>query len=367
MDEPTARLLLDFYLEDLAEIEARQKRKQKLGEKADSEIAIDLLKHDIAKFQNTLLDQRIAQSFAVAVHQDAAAISLLMQDEETAAQDHRLAYELDEEHQYKRPITNTVKFSNPKTTVAGSMAELELVMANLRTYNTLELSKPGPSSSSKNAVEHESFTIQQEICIICEEVKHSFDILQASCGHHYCRECITAVVQMSIQQESLYPPKCCQIEIPISTATDFLAPELMEQFHRKGEEFSTFNRTYCCHPECSTFIPQRKIKHGVASCPSCHRDTCAICKEGSHKNADCPFDPDQQTMDALAVEKSWKKCPACQRRIELFMGCNHITLVIRDAVAVPNSVTSAVPNGAPASVLVGTRTICWKRVVGSIT
>ncbi|MCJ1379739.1 hypothetical protein MMC17_002842 [Xylographa soralifera] len=331
MDEPTARFLLEFYLEDLAEIEARQKKKQKPGEQTDSELAIDLLKHDIGKLQPILLDRRIAQSFAIAVHQDAGAISLLVQDEEVAAQDRRLAYELDQEEQYRQPGTNTANFRKPETTFPGKMADLELMMENLRAYNEPEGCRPGPSSTSKSAVELESFTIQQEICIICEEVKHLFDVLQAPCGHHYCRECIIGVVQMSTEQESLYPPKCCQIDIPISRATDFLEPKLIERFRRKGEEFSTLNRTYCCNPECATFIPQKKIRHGVASCPFCQRETCAICKDGSHKNTDCPFDPDQQTMDALAIEKSWKKCPACQRRIELFMGCNHITLVVRNS------------------------------------
>ncbi|MCJ1280867.1 hypothetical protein MMC26_000184 [Xylographa opegraphella] len=377
MDAPTARLLLEFYLEDLELIEARQKRKQKLGEKTDSELAVDLLKQDIAKLQSTLLDRRIAQSFAVAVHRDAEAIGLLVQDEETAARDHILACELDQEQQNRQPGINTAKFYNPQTTIARKAAELELMMENLRAYNKPEVCRPEPSSSSNGAVELANFTIQQEICIICEEVKHLFDILQAPCGHHYCRECIKEVVQVSTEDESLYPPKCCQIEIPISRAMDFIAIELVERFRHKGEEFSTLDRTYCRNRECSTFIPHRNIKHGVASCPLCQRETCAICKDGAHKNADCPFDPDQQSMDALATEKSWKKCPVCQRRIELFMGCNHITLVVRTsyfvcpaninaaAVAVPSSATSAVPNGEHASAPIGARSFCWKAVVDS--
>ena len=328
MDVPTACLLLQFYLEDLAEIEAGQKRKQKLGEKTDSELAVDLLKHDIAKLQPTLLDRRIAQSLAIAVHQDAGMISLLVRDEEIAAQDHQLAHELDQGEQHRRPRTKIAKFHNPETNFAGKLADLELIMENLHAYNKPEVCRPGPSSSSHSAVELDTFTIQQEICIICEEVKHVFDILKAPCDHHYCRECVISLVQMSTEQESLYPPKCCQIEIPISRATDFLETEVIERFRRKGEEFSTLNRIYCCNPKCSTFISQKHIRHGVASCPLCQKETCAICKDESHKDADCPFDPDQQTMDALAAEKSWKKCPTCQQRIELFMGCNHITLVL---------------------------------------
>ncbi|MCJ1414849.1 hypothetical protein MMC32_001178 [Xylographa parallela] len=328
MDEPTARLLLEFYREDLAEIEARQKKKQKPGERTDPELAVDLLKHDIENLQSILFDRRIAQSFAIAVHQDAPAISILVQDEATAAQDHRLAYELDrelnQEQQQRHLTTNTAHFRNRRTTFAAGMAGPGLLIESLRAYNEPEGYRPGPSSSN-SGIGLESFTIQQEICIICEEVKHLFDVLQAPCGHHYCRECIIGVVQMSTEQESLYPPSCCQQEIPISRATDFLESTLVERFRHKGEEFSTLNRTYCCNLECSTFIPQRNISHGIASCPLCQRETCAICKDESHKNADCPFDPDQQTMDALAVEKSWKRCPTCQRRIELFMGCNHIT------------------------------------------
>lgn len=162
-------------------------------------------------------------------------------------------------------------------------------------------------------------------CIVCNEQTNRFNVLQAPCRHIYCSDCFRRFVEASTRDESIHPPRCCGHEIPLSSGQHFLNSALIELFHKKTEEYSSTEKTYCVRSTCSTFIPLDCIRSDIATCPACHSETCSICKGLPHIEAQCPVGAEEHTMNTLIKENLWAVCPNCSRIIELGGGCNHMT------------------------------------------
>uniref|UniRef100_A0A4E9E185 RING-type domain-containing protein n=1 Tax=Gibberella zeae TaxID=5518 RepID=A0A4E9E185_GIBZA len=141
-------------------------------------------------------------------------------------------------------------------------------------------------------------------CIACNNQFPPLALFKPSCSHEYCRACLVGLVRSSLQDESLFPPKCCGQTIPIKQGRWF-SPQLVGQFQAKKLEFDTPNRTYCSEPSCSTFIPPVFIA-------------------GSHHTGVCPSDTASQQFLQLAVQNGWQQCYSCHRVVELDTGCYHM-------------------------------------------
>ncbi|CZS81087.1 unnamed protein product [Fusarium graminearum] len=161
-------------------------------------------------------------------------------------------------------------------------------------------------------------------CIACNNQFPPLALFKPSCSHEYCRACLVGLVRSSLQDESLFPPKCCGQTIPIKQGRWF-SPQLVGQFQAKKLEFDTPNRTYCSEPSCSTFIPPVFIAGEIAICPRCNRRTCIHCK-GSHHTGVCPSDTASQQFLQLAVQNGWQQCYSCHRVVELDTGCYHMSM-----------------------------------------
>jgi len=181
---------------------------------------------------------------------------------------------------------------------------------------------PGPSSSFLGLF---TVGISKEVCIVCREKHHLHDVLRAPCGHFHCRECFHRRAEMSTRDESLFPPSCCGQEIPLLSGSHFLEKELWEVLKTKAREYETANRTYCYDASCSAFISSEHVRLGVATCPKCSKETCAMCKGRPHIDFECPEDPVEKELEALAKAEKWARCPNCKRRVERDGGCNHMT------------------------------------------
>jgi len=164
---------------------------------------------------------------------------------------------------------------------------------------------------------------QELECIVCTEQKPFVDVLTVSCGHCYCRDCLTSHFERSMSDEGRFPPRCCQA-IPIESAVDFLSPDLVSRFRAKAIEFSSPNRTYCFRGTCSAFIPPTHISGDVGTCPSCEHQTCTSCKQTAHIGSRCPHDLERQMVIALARHRGWKQCYLCKNMVERSSGCNHM-------------------------------------------
>lgn len=166
----------------------------------------------------------------------------------------------------------------------------------------------------------------KDMCVTCSDYHYHEDLVKCDgCTHQYCRECIVSLFQVAMKDETLFPPRCCWVQIPIEGCRPFLSVDLMGQYQAKKIELDTPNRTYCHLPTCSAFIPPQFIKAGEATCVRCKAITCAVCKKAAHRDSSCPRDPATQEFVQLAKKAGYQRCYACSRYVELEFGCNHIS------------------------------------------
>ena len=160
-------------------------------------------------------------------------------------------------------------------------------------------------------------------CVACTCQMEEVDVIEAPCGHNFCRECINRVFELSVEDESNFPPKCCD-PLTLEDTGSFLSSEIYEKFREKSEEFSATTRTYCFDPTCAAFISPKAIGDDKAKCPACQKMTCTRCKAEDHEG-DCAENLADQSFMIAVAEAGFQRCQQCTRVIERAQGCNHIT------------------------------------------
>lgn len=172
-------------------------------------------------------------------------------------------------------------------------------------------------------------------CVICGDAIRGTEI-RAPCSHYYDKSCIIELFKAATRDETLYPPRCCRQQIPLSSVRSLLTADAIELFNEKAAEFRTLNRVYCSNPRCSRFLgPQQEGPKPSAyhlfkcSAPDCKTETCACCKARveSHTKSShvCRKDVDAHDVLALGERARWARCPGCEALIELNLGCFHMT------------------------------------------
>ncbi|KAI5265912.1 hypothetical protein E4T47_08404 [Aureobasidium subglaciale] len=182
-------------------------------------------------------------------------------------------------------------------------------------------------SIAQNHLEAEAALL---ICTGCESKFTRHQSYEAPCNHFYCMECLANFFEYTINDESLYPPKCCGQEIPFEGMKTLLDNKLITRYAKKMVEYDTeaTKRTYCSGSACKEFVPVSSILDEVAICHTCGKRTCTICKAAAHRG-DCPKYEDTQSLLSLARTEGWQRCynTKCHRVVALTTGCNHITCV----------------------------------------
>ncbi|KAI0070132.1 hypothetical protein K474DRAFT_1680382 [Panus rudis PR-1116 ss-1] len=163
--------------------------------------------------------------------------------------------------------------------------------------------------------------------------------IMVPCGHYYDPECLIDLVQASTRDESLYPPRCCQQQIPKAVFAPYMSQSLAVLFSDKSIEFDTLKRVYCAKPTCSRFLGPKSAKAYVYMCPvvSCSTRTCGHCRaEVTHRGkhtciGDTSNSRDKETTQLfeLGARAGWGNCPGCERMIELQTGCFHMTCLCK--------------------------------------
>lgn len=143
-----------------------------------------------------------------------------------------------------------------------------------------------------------------------------------SCLHCYCRQCATRILENSLTDENLFPPRCCGKPLPLEEARALFDKAVWARYEERKIEHSDHARTYCSDPNCSRYILPSDVNGGVGKCRTCNRLTCTRCKLLAHTGR-CP-DPDISLL-TLAQEEGWRRCTNCGHMVELRSGCNHIT------------------------------------------
>ncbi|TLD35863.1 hypothetical protein E2P81_ATG02166 [Venturia nashicola] len=177
-------------------------------------------------------------------------------------------------------------------------------------------------------------------CYICTDDVCYSKVLQLGCEEHWiCRDCIADPFEQAIQQESCYPPKCCDLTGPlrIEEFAHLLAishPDLAARYDAKLQEYHIDRRfrRYCGSDDCKAFLNPESYerddenKTSTADCPTCNRSTCVFCtkivfKATSHE---CESTVLKLNKD-YSAEARFKYCPFCERPGLLNEACNHVT------------------------------------------
>ncbi|KAK0219116.1 hypothetical protein IW262DRAFT_1448936 [Armillaria fumosa] len=319
IDEATSALIAQLTLQDIAEISGTRKGKGRYDTvKTDEEHAFDLQ----ADYWRMELDLQLAQSLNRALETDASWLAV----EQAAEDDRRYALALRDGAALPIQSTNqrllenqafmrTLMEAPSDAAIRADVVERALVRTTGTSTVTTPLSTrpPSPSTSSQ--------------CVICGDRLRAQRSFRAPCGDQYCHGCLRDLVQASINDESLYPVRCCGRPLVERDFLPLLSFALRSRFQIKSRELGTpaMSRVYCQSPICSAFLGSSEGHNGDMVCTACGTAVCPSCKQNAHRGENCVENAAIQDLHALARDKQWQTCPGCHSIIELNHGCYHMT------------------------------------------
>ncbi|KAK8217970.1 hypothetical protein IWZ01DRAFT_562835, partial [Phyllosticta capitalensis] len=319
-------LIVQLQLDDIGDVISKFKGKSPAGNVNDQEYAFQICREDLEAWQSNLKDQLMGLSILEAQEADREVIQAAMREEETAQSDRRLAAQLEGR--------NISEPKSSKPAQPGLDADPEYAAKLMAIYHSeeaaasfLEETVDSKAESSARGAQKGSSNPRNanRTCEACRDDKKWFGLARLPCRHEYCRGCLDQLFRASVQDESLFPPRCCRQRIPLTTVRVFLNSGTANYFEEKAPEFETPNRTYCHVKRCSAWIPPRNIRDEVGTCPKCATTTCTICKQASHGTGDCPRDEGTNELLEIAALNGWQRCFRCRRMIMLSTGCHHMT------------------------------------------
>ncbi|KAK4898283.1 hypothetical protein LTR27_004290 [Elasticomyces elasticus] len=339
MDPLTLSTIIQLQLEDSEELSANVKGKQREGTISDAQLALQMYTKDLMSTDAVLSDRRMAQSIATAVIRDGHVIQRAHQREDQIVRDHEIARQLHADDEAPLDVDPVTKHPLPEQQDPWKDSELLAKVA------AIYMREPGSTGSTPPALVYDSdsdSTIAESSawaaarkgdgkprmghCVACGEDVEFYQVARVPCDHEYCRPCLEQLFELSMTDETLFPPRCDGKEIPLARVSFFLPPELVKRFEARYVELSTKDRVYCHYVRCNSFIPATAVNPAtdIATCLDYERTTCAICKGPSH-TGDCPNDTALQQLVNTANNEQWQRCLDCKRFVELEQGCNHMT------------------------------------------
>ncbi|KAM0755001.1 hypothetical protein T439DRAFT_284130 [Meredithblackwellia eburnea MCA 4105] len=324
MDSETAALVIKLQLLDLSEIKDNGKGKNSVP--SDSDIAFDLYRQELKKYEQVSHDRLLALSGEAAVGRDQELLDMFAALELREKRDHLLAVSL---HRgggsVSRSRGNTAcSPSTSKLPATGCSSSARAGIARTTTGTTAATtsnSTTSPSAKGPRVVD----------CVICGDSLSPPEAIKVPCGHHYCSECLVDLFVGASKDEQLMPPSCDRTPIPLDLVRAHLSTLQLDQFQAKQSEYSVKNRLYCHNPSCSSFLGEaRPHSKSAAACGKCKSQTCYACKGPWHGPfSACAGDSDDEAFQALATEHGVQRCPGCRRIVELALGCFHMTCLCK--------------------------------------
>ncbi|KAJ5387633.1 hypothetical protein N7509_010174, partial [Penicillium cosmopolitanum] len=159
-------------------------------------------------------------------------------------------------------------------------------------------------------------------CVICREQFIFFKVIRAPCSDYYCQDCLFQLFGAALRDDSLFPPRCCGISIPLDHVRTLIGSDTSRRMEEKTLEINDASRTYCSKRTCSAYILPCQKQGSCGTCQVCEQKTCIRCKEEFHQGK-CvqKWNP----VVRMAQVYGWKRCAKCQNIVELSTGCNHTT------------------------------------------
>ncbi|KAF8891038.1 hypothetical protein BD779DRAFT_223882 [Infundibulicybe gibba] len=312
-DFETSLLIARLALEDISDIDLSRKGKSCANlPPSDEEYAFSLQAEGIRNMLRSYEDFKIAQSMNDALTTDQAHLDAAAILEQGAADDRMVALAL----QQGRPIPASATPAQRLLEVLVMPVLSEQVLPAVVPQAAVRENSPFAIGGMSGRVE----------CISCGDKPQSTSALRTPCGHFYCPSCVQNLALACTRDESLFPPTCCQIPLPLISIRAFLSTRHASQFILKSREFGTPtpDRIYCPSESCSTFLGSSKALAGNITCTSCGIPVCTACRQKSH-TGNCAERAALGQLFSLAKEKRWQSCPGCHAIVELERGCHHIT------------------------------------------
>ncbi|THV52664.1 hypothetical protein BGAL_0073g00150 [Botrytis galanthina] len=333
IDDETAKMIIQLQLDDIEY--SSSKGKGRADSVSDISIAFEMQKEELKNIALFLSDQRMARSIALAVQTDGAVLTEAASRDDALVRDHSMALQL-----YRGTSTPATTPRVPSPAAPNTQILNEEVLQKLqRLYVSGDDSRDNIAAELDGTVPNSVMGLNAEsstwaasrilpsksTCVICRDEISFCDAARVpgSCRHEYCRTCLEQLFHLSMNDESLFPPRCCNEPITVASVRLFLTSDLVRAFEEKRIEFETPDRTYCCLKSCSAFIHPSKIVKKIATCDACGTQTHTLCKLEAH-TGDCSNDTALQEVLKFARDRGWQRCYKCWSMVELEDGCNHM-------------------------------------------
>lgn len=351
IDPKSAALIRGILRQEVDDVMDKTKGKQPNRGPSDIELALEQWDRELSAQEQLEMDFAMAKSLDTAVRDDGYIITMFQQDEARARADRQLAMRIaridgrteqtdpvpskaERIHHVDAAVAGSSSWAGPSGTASKGRArpencdvseELKRIKlahepTTLKTATDEQTGRESPESSQRAKQQPHSAT-PEYACVSCNDPGDEIAVIQAPCSHHYCVDCLVQLVTQSIIDESLFPPRCCRMTLPLSIISVLIGPDLTRQYEEKSIERADPERTYCSNKTCSSYILPGCVSGFVGTCRQCETKTCMICKDEAH-NGNC-----QTAVDDLldiAGEKGWQQC-ICGHLVELNTGCNHMT------------------------------------------
>ncbi|RPA98372.1 hypothetical protein L873DRAFT_1688180 [Choiromyces venosus 120613-1] len=162
-------------------------------------------------------------------------------------------------------------------------------------------------------------------CASCKEDQKKGKMIQLDCLHQFCTRCMEESIKNSMRDETLFPPSCCQAEIPQKVIKSTLTKQDQELYMSKTQEFRIprSERFYCPEETCKSWIPPSAIGEGaVINCATCRTYICRTRQGKAHPpHKPCPQVPNQKNTGTQAIN-GWRECFKCRSMVEAVEGYN---------------------------------------------
>ncbi|OOG00192.1 hypothetical protein ASPCADRAFT_1853 [Aspergillus carbonarius ITEM 5010] len=225
MDESSKELIIDLLHQEVqVEIES-WKGKQKAGFLSDWQLALSEWTTGLQQCVRDIQDHRMALSIAEAVCDDGVALAVAVQEEGRALADRMTALRIGGQLQLaqEQPLQRLAAETNQQ---ANKVLENSYFTFQHADSMSVDAAQSCIAESSKDAEKRHFTQSKPSECVACMGLRPMSDMFVAPCSHQYCRKCTSKLVEDSLIDESLFPPRCCRMPIVLSSVRDFLGQEL---------------------------------------------------------------------------------------------------------------------------------------------
>lgn len=274
MDPLTFSKIVQLRWEDIERLSSRSKGKQREGTVTDAQLAWQVYVDELADSIESSSDRMLAENIATNSLRDVSMIEQEAWEGQLDVEDGDYTSMMAGESPTQVNRRSLMQEMQRKD--IDPLKELWPALVGSDTDSEESLFADGPSRAlrpvlpdwaseeSLVAAESSPFDAAQTIrdvrtkrrCIACAGEKLIRDLATVPCkhNHEYCRDCLSRLFQLSIDDESPFPAKCDGEVIQIDAYNAFLPQSLVDQYRSKALEYQTKGRAYCYESACADFI-----------------------------------------------------------------------------------------------------------------